>query len=394
MKLTFLLSSLFLVSVDAGLRSSTETNLVVADDSNEVVYDDASNHRHELDTHHHQRILHHDGLARDAPSSRSLGSDPLLPGISISTRNDCSSNQRGVRIVIKTDQEGHETSWSFRRLSDSQADYLGPDDGGNYESSTTYSGTICAPIGMYQFIIKDSFRDGLCCASGSGYYSVEVQNENGSWRDAVKGNKFLGAKQHIVDVGRTESTMTDRDKAYLVAHNKRRMEWHAYYGKQYVPLKWSRGLKESSKEYADKLLAGCKGDDPKHDPYTIYGENLARNEGSGFWGQLYEPDDIVNRFVEREVGLPWAKNGHLTNVLWRATQYVGCAESETSYSVTKPNGHVVQHTCRIQVCRYAKPGNCSMGSYRRSNGIHDWVTPMLMDDSPCGPDCPPEGCYD
>jgi hypothetical protein len=35
--------------------------------------------------------------------------------------------------------------------------------------------------------------------------------------------------------------MTDRDKAYLVAHNKRRMEWHAYYGKQYVPLKWSRG---------------------------------------------------------------------------------------------------------------------------------------------------------
>lgn len=71
---------------------------MVADDSNEVVYDDASNHRHELDTHHHQRILHHDGLARDAPSSRSLGSDPLLPGISISTRNDCSSNQRGVRI--------------------------------------------------------------------------------------------------------------------------------------------------------------------------------------------------------------------------------------------------------------------------------------------------------
>lgn len=219
------------------------------------------------------------------------------------------------------------------------------------------------------------------------------------------------------DVGRTESSMTDRDKAYLIAHNKRRIEWHAYYGKQYVPLKWSRGessvytpanvvrwhrlttlhsigLKESSKEYADKLLEGCRGDDPHHDPYTIYGENLARNVGSGYWGQLYEPDDIVNRFVEREVGLPWARNGHLTNVLWRATQYVGCAESETSYSVTKPNGHVVQHTCRIQVCRYAKPGNCSMGSYRNADGVHDWKTPMLMDDSPCGPDCPPEGCYD
>ena len=154
------------------------------------------------------------------------------------------------------------------------------------------------------------------------------------------------------------------------------------------------GLKESSKEYADKLLEGCRGDDPKHDPYTIYGENLARNVGSGYWGQLYEPDDIVNRFVEREVGLPWAQNGHLTNALWRATRYVGCAESETSYPVTKPNGHVIQHTCRIQVCRYAKPGNCSMGSYRNANGVHDWKTPMLADDSPCGPDCPPEGCYE
>lgn len=225
----------------------------------------------------------------------------------------------------------------------------------------------------------------------------------------------------LPDVGRTEASMTDRDKAYLVAHNKRRMEWHAYYEKQYVPLKWSRGkftvtwhafanairwcllivrrsiwigLKESSKEYADKLLEGCRGDDPKHDPYTIYGENLARNVGSGYWGQLYEPDDIVNRFVEREVGLPWAQNGHLTNALWRATRYVGCAESETSYPVTKANGHVVQHTCRIQVCRYAKPGNCSMGSYRNANGVHDWKTPMLADDSPCGPDCPPEGCYE
>ena len=54
-----------------------------------------------------------------------------------------------------------------------------------------------------------------------------------------------------------------------------------------------------------------------------YGENLARNKGSGAWGQLYDPDKILNRFVEREVGLPWARNGHLTNALWRATKYVG-----------------------------------------------------------------------
>jgi hypothetical protein len=103
---------------------------------------------------------------------------------------------------------------------------------------------------------------------------------------------------------------------------------------------------------------------------------------------LSGPDEIVGRFVEREEGLPWARNGHLTNVLWRATNYVGCAEAEKSYVV---NGKT--QWCRAQVCRYAKPGNCSMGKYRLANGNIDWETPMLMDDSPCGPECPPEECY-
>lgn len=92
MKLTVLLSSIYFISVNAGLRSPPETNLVV-EDSNELVYDDASNHQRELETHHRRNVPHD-----DHPSNRSLGSDPLLPGISISTRNNCSSNQRGVRI--------------------------------------------------------------------------------------------------------------------------------------------------------------------------------------------------------------------------------------------------------------------------------------------------------
>ena len=36
-------------------------------------------------------------------------------------------------------------------------------------------------------------------------------------------------------------------------------------------------------------------------------------------------------------------------------------------------------------------GNCDMNAYRT---IADdwWYVPMMMDDSPCGPECPPEGC--
>jgi hypothetical protein len=84
---------------------------------------------------------------------------------------------------------------------------------------------------------------------------------------------------------------------------------------------------------------------------NIYGENLARNKGSGGWGQLYHPDKILNRFVEREEGLPWARNGHLTNALWRATKYVGCAEAEKSYPVANARGIEIMNTCRVQVCR-------------------------------------------
>jgi hypothetical protein len=37
--------------------------------------------------------------------------------------------------------------------------------------------------------------------------------------------------------------------------------------------------------------------------------------------------------------------------LWRASKYLGCAESERDYNGGK---------CRVQVCRYAKAGNCDM----------------------------------
>ena len=130
----------------------------------------------------------------------------------------------------------------------------------------------------------------MCCSVGQGYYSIEVQNDDGSWREAVRGSEFESSKIHVIDVGQTESMMTDRDAGYLVAHNKRRMEWHARYSKEYVPLKWSNGLKLLSKTYAVALLDTCQTGSPKHDPNNPYGENLARNRGAGGWGQLYSPD--------------------------------------------------------------------------------------------------------
>ena len=171
---------------------------------------------------------------------RNLVADPLRPSAQFQARSTCLNNQRKVKIKIKTDQYGFETSWTFRRKGTATPLFRGPDNR-NYESSTLYQGTFCANIGMYEFVIRDLFKDGICCGSGQGFFSVQVQKENGSWRQAVRGGKFTNVKRHIIDVGKTESTMTNRDKAYLVAHNTRRKDWHARYNKEYVPLKWSKG---------------------------------------------------------------------------------------------------------------------------------------------------------
>jgi hypothetical protein len=114
------------------------------------------------------------------------------------------------------------------------------------------------------------------------------------------------------------------------------------------------------------------------------GENLAKNKGLGSWGALYDADKIVGRFVDNEEYWGWNANAHLTQAIWYASRYIGCADSVKDMG----NGN----TCRMQVCRYAKAGNCNMNAYSASDG-NNWRIPMMEDDTPCGPTCPDGGCY-
>ena len=59
-------------------------------------------------------------------------------------------------------------------------------------------------------------------------------------------------------------------------------------------------------------------------------------------------------FVEDEANLPYPDNGHLTQILWRATRYVGCADAVRPYDGGR---------CHTQVCRYSKPGKCMSLAY-------------------------------
>ena len=119
---------------------------------------------------------------------------------------------------------------------------------------------------------------------------------------------------------------------------------------------------------------------------------MAGNSGTGSWGRLKSTEAVLSRFVEMEEDKVWPKNGHLTQVLWRSTKFVGCADA----SKPKQGGGM----CHTQVCRYARPGNCNMNHFKKENASRDdairddewWLEPMLADDSGCLPLCPPGGC--
>ena len=177
---------------------------------------------------------------------------------------------------------------------------------------------------------------------------VEVVSNSNKTRMVSYGNESITPLGQLPkeELARMQ-TMTDRDRQYLNSHNTRRKVWHERYNKAYVPLKWDDSLKAEAKVWAETLLASC-GKGMYHDPNTKYGECATANQGTGSFGRLHTTDQIVRRFVEREENWQPPHNSHLTQVLWRSTKYVGCAESSKDMGGGK--------TCHTQVCRYARPG--------------------------------------
>ena len=173
-----------------------------------------------------------------------------------------------------------------------------------------------------------------------------------------------------------QGQQSERDSEWLNAHNEKRDIYHSRYNVNYVPLKWSQDLAESALVYANKLVARNECTiSHKYQGDSYGGENLAANWGSG--GRR-PPANILFRWVDSEESYGYPQNGHLTQVVWRATKYVGCGEASKSM----PSGG----QCHIQVCRYLRPGNCN------ANG-ENWEQKMVEATSPCTPSCPQEGCF-
>ena len=170
--------------------------------------------------------------------------------------------------------------------------------------------------------------------------------------------------------------ISDADKAtWLSDHNTRRTKLYADNNLGPADLVWSTGLQAKAESYVQVLLKLDKCSIKHNLDDWKGGENLAA-AWAGAKGYGRKNTDAVKAWFEGEEKLGYGKNGHYTAVGWRATKYVGCASGKKDYGTGE---------CFIEVCRYVKPGNCNIAA-------DNWMAKMLANDSPCGPECPPEGC--
>jgi hypothetical protein len=279
--------------------------------------------------------------------------------IATSSRGGCTN----VKVQIKVDKFGRETTMKLMRGGSTVMSSV--KNIGAYQTKTIQK---CLPPGTYTMKMID--KDGICCGNGKGFYKMYVNGNT-----VLSGAYFVGSKTHTIKIGSNwQAQMTSRDREWLNAHNSRRRQHNG--GKGYVPLRYSKSLASDARSYANRLANNCNS--LKHASGLVDGENLARNKGSGSYGKMPPANNVMHRWVDKELSWPYPKNAHMTQVVWRATQYVGCGESMRQLG----GGQI----CRTQVCRYARAGNCNV---RNKN----WRSEAWKDSTGCGRECPGGGCF-
>ena len=171
----------------------------------------------------------------------------------------------------------------------------------------------------------------------------------------------------------SDEALNEDDLKWLEAHNERREFWHAFYDVDFEPLCWDSNLAFQAQFYADYLAQNCllghdtsKTDPQGYDYCRRAGENLAFDSSSIPYHRT--PMEVTMAWTDKEYHSSSPGDGHFTQVLWRGTKYLGCAEAFNSNCQWK----------NIQVCRYVRYGNCNCNS----DGCRE---AMLEDASICGP---------
>ncbi len=93
--------------------------------------------------------------------------DGFKPTESVTAPVTATCSGHDVSLSLTTDQYASETSWQILRSDGTTAT-----SGRDFQNSTLHTKTICLPSGDYQFVINDSYGDGICCGLGQGNYTL------------------------------------------------------------------------------------------------------------------------------------------------------------------------------------------------------------------------------
>lgn len=158
-----------------------------------------------------------------------------------------------------------------------------------------------------------------------------------------------------------------RQNAWLDAHNDARL---AFQGEDaYNEMEWSNDLFNDAKDHAEELVVNCTTKAPTGD-LNDYGWNIAGAQNTPDFRSV---DEVFNLWESKLIN-GWPNNKEYSQVLWRSTEYVGCADAAADEDDMK---------CTFSVCFYARAGNCGMGQ------IENWAdhANKIMNGNSCGP-CP------
>ena len=115
-------------------------------------------------------------LRFNGATGSSWSSDIAIDNVSVSASGSGGGGGGGststVVLTLTTDNYGSETSWELR--SGSTVLY----SGSGYSNNTTYTETFTLADGCYDFVISDSYGDGICCSYGNGSYSLDEGSSN------------------------------------------------------------------------------------------------------------------------------------------------------------------------------------------------------------------------
>jgi len=85
----------------------------------------------------------------------------------------CAVAQPGwVNVSVFTDQYGNETSWEIYDPNLPAGPAVVAASPGGYFGNNLFSSMVILPPGDYEFVIYDSFGDGICCGFGEGWFSL------------------------------------------------------------------------------------------------------------------------------------------------------------------------------------------------------------------------------